>query len=293
MQMPSSNDEKALDALFRRARAEPRPADLHRVKQRLHSLAAQFESVPRPSSGGSLLPILLVVSAGILLAGSHEDQQLYASPSTSTTSNDARLPELPAIAKPAVPAAIEETHAGPIELADTPPDRERAGGRADTRSPTKARPKTPPAPETAAARVTPPPADPPPHAMGVQADADHGEIAPPTEPRAGHTDETVKDVRQEAEASFLKRAKVSLAADPGRALRMAEEHPSRYPHGGLIQEREVIAIEALIRLGRTEEARARAATFHSLYPQSAHRIHIDGMWNRVGGERVEGGSEGR
>ena len=45
-------------------------------------------------------------------------------------------------------------------------------------------------------------------------------------------------------------------------------------HGTFEQEREVLAIEALVRLGRGAEARARASAFTSAFPQSAHRRRI-------------------
>jgi hypothetical protein len=43
----------------------------------------------------------------------------------------------------------------------------------------------------------------------------------------------------------------------------------------LAQEREVIAIEALKRLGRSDEAARRAADFARRYPGSAYRKKLD------------------
>ena len=51
---------------------------------------------------------------------------------------------------------------------------------------------------------------------------------------------------------------------------MADDHPSVYPRGILAQEREVIAIDALARLGRRREAALRAEAFRSAFPRSAH-----------------------
>src|SRR5262249_51246269 len=79
---------------------------------------------------------------------------------------------------------------------------------------------------------------------------------------------------QESELSLLARAQASLAVDPARALSITDEHVQRFSSGALSQEREVIAIGALVRLGRMTEARARAERFHELYPTSAHGRRI-------------------
>ncbi|MFO0592662.1 MAG: hypothetical protein U0441_34275 [Polyangiaceae bacterium] len=59
------------------------------------------------------------------------------------------------------------------------------------------------------------------------------------------------------EAALLDRARAALGT-PASALRITEEHASRFPRGKLGMEREMIAIEALRRLGRGAESRARA-----------------------------------
>jgi hypothetical protein len=45
----------------------------------------------------------------------------------------------------------------------------------------------------------------------------------------------------------------------------------------LAQEREVIAIEALKRLGRDGDARWRAEQFDRAYPDSVHKRKVDGV----------------
>jgi hypothetical protein len=52
------------------------------------------------------------------------------------------------------------------------------------------------------------------------------------------------------------------------------EHRARFLHGAFEQEREVLAIEALVRLGRRAEAQGRAASFEAAFPHSAHRRRI-------------------
>jgi hypothetical protein len=60
------------------------------------------------------------------------------------------------------------------------------------------------------------------------------------------------------EAALLERARAALSASPAQALALAEAHAARFPGGMLRMERDLVAIDALHRLGRTDEARARA-----------------------------------
>ncbi|AKU95649.1 hypothetical protein AKJ09_02313 [Labilithrix luteola] len=57
---------------------------------------------------------------------------------------------------------------------------------------------------------------------------------------------------------------------PESALATAREHERRCPTGTLVQERERIAIEALVQLGRIDQARARARAFEERFPSSPH-----------------------
>lgn len=79
----------------------------------------------------------------------------------------------------------------------------------------------------------------------------------------------------ESEAELLERARRALASSPARALALTEQDRTRFPAGVLAQEREVIAIEALKRLGRSDEAARRAADFARRYPGSAYRKKLD------------------
>jgi hypothetical protein len=45
----------------------------------------------------------------------------------------------------------------------------------------------------------------------------------------------------------------------------------------MAQEREVLAIDALMRLGKTNDAKARAAKFHATWPDSAHGRRVDAL----------------
>jgi hypothetical protein len=79
---------------------------------------------------------------------------------------------------------------------------------------------------------------------------------------------------KESELSLLHRAQQSLRLDPARALQLATQHELEFPGGALAQERDVIEVDALIRLRRLPEAEARAERFVSKYPGSAHAVRV-------------------
>jgi hypothetical protein len=55
---------------------------------------------------------------------------------------------------------------------------------------------------------------------------------------------------------------------------MLEEARFRFPSGVVPQEREALAVEALVRLGRHTAAAARAAAFERDYPNSPHAARV-------------------
>jgi hypothetical protein len=59
-------------------------------------------------------------------------------------------------------------------------------------------------------------------------------------------------------------------SDPARALALAEEGHARFPRSVFWQEREMAAIGALARLGRSGEARERARAFLQRHPESPY-----------------------
>jgi len=73
---------------------------------------------------------------------------------------------------------------------------------------------------------------------------------------------------------LLERAQDALRSRPSEALTLADHHARRFPQGLLVQEREVIAIEALVKTGRKADAKARAARFESSFPGSSHTRRI-------------------
>jgi hypothetical protein len=80
--------------------------------------------------------------------------------------------------------------------------------------------------------------------------------------------------RAESEAALLQRAQAALAGDPARALALTREHQRRFPRGSLSQEREVIAIEALKRVGAGRAAGEKASEFEQRYRGSVHEGRV-------------------
>jgi hypothetical protein len=73
----------------------------------------------------------------------------------------------------------------------------------------------------------------------------------------------------ETEIALLRRARRALAAgDAAQALATLERHRRRWPAGELLQEREVLTIQALVVTGARGEARQRADAFLLRFPSS-------------------------
>jgi hypothetical protein len=77
-----------------------------------------------------------------------------------------------------------------------------------------------------------------------------------------------------AEAGLLEQARRSLASDPALSLALLDEHARRFPRGMLHVEREVLAIDALVRGGRRAEAEARAARLRAAAPGSLYQARL-------------------
>jgi len=72
------------------------------------------------------------------------------------------------------------------------------------------------------------------------------------------------------EIGLVDAARRALAAAPGQALAAADAHRRAFPDGQLAAEREFLAVEALRRLGRIEDARQRARALEARYPSSSY-----------------------
>ena len=135
-----------------------------------------------------------------------------------------------------------------------------------------------PAPASAAPAVTAPPL--PVEASTAPARAP-AVVSVASEPAAA---EAATGALPETELSLLRRARAAVVSNPAEAVRLSSRHAERFPSGLLAQEREVIAIDALVRLGRGDEARARAARFIEHYSGSAHVPRLRELLIRRGGE---------
>jgi hypothetical protein len=72
-----------------------------------------------------------------------------------------------------------------------------------------------------------------------------------------------------AERALLDPARTALGrGDGASALDAVHKHEARFANGKLAEEREAIAVQALVVLHRSDEARARAARFQQRYPGS-------------------------
>ncbi len=74
-----------------------------------------------------------------------------------------------------------------------------------------------------------------------------------------------------SEIELLRDARLGLRQSPARALELTEAHGRLYPQGKMTQERELIAVSALVALGRRTAALSRAASFEQQYPTSPYR----------------------
>jgi hypothetical protein len=79
----------------------------------------------------------------------------------------------------------------------------------------------------------------------------------------------------ESEIALLRDARATLAVDPAEALAITERHRASFPRGALGQEREMIAITALVKLGRTDAAQKRAEQFRAAHPTSAYLVQLE------------------
>lgn len=123
-----------------------------------------------------------------------------------------------------------------------------------------------PAPVASVASVVAPPSE-----LAVPSPPPSPSVAAPPEPAVSVAPAREKPPAsaQLSEAELLEQARLALKSDPSRALSRVSEHERRFPRGVLVQEREVLAIQALRRLGRDAEAERRAEAFAKAFPGSA------------------------
>jgi hypothetical protein len=80
------------------------------------------------------------------------------------------------------------------------------------------------------------------------------------------------------EIELLSRARHADArGDYAGVLSTTAEHERLYPSGRLSEEREVLRVKALVKLGRADPARRAAAKFHRRFPESVLLHKVDEM----------------
>ncbi|RLB57109.1 MAG: hypothetical protein DRJ42_01390 [Deltaproteobacteria bacterium] len=103
---------------------------------------------------------------------------------------------------------------------------------------------------------------------------EHAPAKQATRPRApAATDDEAPE--RIPELTLLQQAQDALGRAPGSALALADRHARDYPRGALAQEREVVAVDALLRLGRRSDAEARASRFRAVNPGSSQLRRIE------------------
>jgi len=129
-------------------------------------------------------------------------------------------------------------------------------------------------------RVVPAASVPPPAPVSSSAAATESASAVP-EPSAAKSPAAAPSARDRdhelaAERALLEVARTALGRnDPATALASLDRHAQRSPGGQLREEREALAVQALARLGRTAEMRARATQFKKVYPASMFMPVVD------------------
>jgi len=95
------------------------------------------------------------------------------------------------------------------------------------------------------------------------------------EPSAARPAARRRAVRVEApdELGLIREAQAHRG-EPAQVLARLAEHRKFYPNGLLAQEREVLAVEALVQAGRRADAVTRARAFMAAFPSSVHLARL-------------------
>lgn len=98
--------------------------------------------------------------------------------------------------------------------------------------------------------------------------------APAVGPAPAHSGARDVAAEREREVRHLVELQRVAASDPARAIVLARTGHAEFPRGALVQEREIILIDALVQEGETREAGERARSFVRTYPKSAAVAHM-------------------
>lgn len=224
--------------LLRVARTDaPSAAQLERLAARL---APQLGTAPGPVAtaaiGWKLGLILGVVGLSAIVVGGWQLRRRDR-PAVPVPTQPATLPAAPpSRVAPSVPAGLE--HAVVIESSSPSPP---------PRAPARRTPPARPAPVEPIVAVPPVEATTPP--------------LPDPPPR---------------ESELLVAAHDALrTGDAAKTLELVKRHAELYPTGALTEEREALAIESLVHLGRATAARAHLVRFVARFPRSGYRARLE------------------
>jgi outer membrane protein assembly factor BamD (BamD/ComL family) len=84
----------------------------------------------------------------------------------------------------------------------------------------------------------------------------------------------LRPVDAEGELALLQRAQSLLDAQPAQTLALTHEHRQQHPRGIFTEEREVLAIEAQLKLRQRAAAVQRARRFLERFPRSTHAARV-------------------
>lgn len=269
--VPLKAGSEAPPELTRALRALGKDRDAARLARVADKLGALLDAPPPPPTGalrnflGSKLGITGIL-AGLAGLGFLAYQLTLGGPAPSAPQPVAQpAPTQPIAAAPSPdlqpPAAAEPAETR--EPASASPRRTRRHA-ANTRAPastttaaTPAAQATPSSAPAAAPRVDPEPAT-------------EAAARKPPAPEKPEPERTAPQPEQRSELQLLFEARKALPSQPAAALQLLDEHAARFRNGQLAPEREVLAIEALRKLGRKAEATERLKKFEARYPQSIH-----------------------
>lgn len=100
-------------------------------------------------------------------------------------------------------------------------------------------------------------------------------LAAPSASESASADALQQEIR------LLEQARRDLASAPSAARRALLDHELRFPSGHLRIERELLLVDALVRLGRRPEAEARAESLARQNPNSLYRERLDQILGKL------------
>jgi len=126
------------------------------------------------------------------------------------------------------------------------------------------------APSVSVAPVDPPPTtDVPSISLSALPSVASAPVAKATVSASVSTPAQQDDLRDERILLDTSRAKLS-SGDPKAALALIETHEQKFAKGRLVEEREAIAVQALVNAGRYDEAKKRADALEKRFPTSVY-----------------------